>query len=100
MSHRIQIDFDPSEAESVRADIIARGFSLSRLESVRRDTHVARHPNADEEYYEERYAHRDGNIVRFFPCSKVASGPAKNELVGILIEYMPGQGVPASATEE
>lgn len=83
---RIELTGDPIEAPSMREEIIEHGYELDAARSVER---TDAHPDSEEEYFEERYDHPDGNVVRFFPHCYVASGPDQGRDRAYLIEIKP-----------
>lgn len=84
---RLQLEAEPQDAEKLRAEILLRGFVLQPGASVRRRKNA--HPESDEAYFEERYGHPDGNVVRFYPHTRYASGELQGQPVCFLIEFRP-----------
>ena len=82
--NRIVIEAPVSAAQELREQIEAKEFTLDPMRSVERNP---KHTVSDEAFFEERYVHTDGNVVRFFPHTTHTAGPDTGEPVCILIEY-------------
>lgn len=84
-TNRIELHVELEDVADLRKDVLARGFELHQMKSVpRTDQHD---PPSREPWYEERYHHPDGNIVRLFPHAQITMGPHEGVELGILVEY-------------
>ena len=85
---RIHLDVELKDVKDARGRIKEEGFRLLEAQCVER---TDQHPESKERFFEERYGHPEGNVLRFFPYCKFASGPRQGEPIAQMIEFKPLQ---------